>query len=286
MLALGASEGLGIPLQRRLSVINEANTRIGTTLDTACTACTAQELADVATDRFADLVTVDLLDSALQEGGVVPTHVARRSVGAPSNPCWMAARTQQSAPGKGTHIPRGRSLLAHWPLDSPAARHRGLRRSAMVGGFPGPQTCPADLRHPLSAPGPAVGPRNPPGPRAVPPPPNRSPVRRRGSAPGPRDRVQSSRVHRQRPSLRPRTFHGAHAPAQLAPAPGARTVRRRDRLPLPALRIPGRRGRRLVRRDSAVRCPRRTRHHGPPADGRPYSRGHRPDARRTAHPPR
>ncbi|MCD9875761.1 ATP-binding SpoIIE family protein phosphatase [Streptomyces guryensis] len=67
-------------LQRRLSVINEANTRIGTTLDTACT---AQELADVGTDRFADLVTVDLLDSALQEGdsalqvgGVVPAHVA------------------------------------------------------------------------------------------------------------------------------------------------------------------------------------------------------------------
>lgn len=60
-------------LQRRLSVINEANTRIGTTLDTAHT---AQELADVGTDHFADLVTVDLLDSALQEGGVVPAHVA------------------------------------------------------------------------------------------------------------------------------------------------------------------------------------------------------------------
>ena len=55
--------------QRRLSVINEANTRIGTTLDTAHT---AQELADVGTDRFADLVTVDLLDSALQEEGTVP----------------------------------------------------------------------------------------------------------------------------------------------------------------------------------------------------------------------
>lgn len=53
-------------LQRRLIVINEAGTRIGTTLDTART---AQELADVGADHLADLVTVDLLSSALQEEG-------------------------------------------------------------------------------------------------------------------------------------------------------------------------------------------------------------------------
>ncbi|MFJ9098629.1 SpoIIE family protein phosphatase [Streptomyces sp. NPDC102405] len=51
-------------LQRRLIMINEASTRIGTTLDTTRT---AEELADVGTDHFADLVTVDLLDSAFQE---------------------------------------------------------------------------------------------------------------------------------------------------------------------------------------------------------------------------
>ncbi|MFJ8106246.1 SpoIIE family protein phosphatase [Streptomyces sp. NPDC096132] len=49
-------------LRWRLSVVNEAGTRIGTTLDIART---TQELADLAIDRFADLVTVDLLDSAL-----------------------------------------------------------------------------------------------------------------------------------------------------------------------------------------------------------------------------
>ncbi|WP_406437350.1 SpoIIE family protein phosphatase [Streptomyces sp. NBC_01613] len=49
-------------LQRRLTLINEAGTRIGTTLDTART---AQELADVGTTHFADLVTVDLLAAAL-----------------------------------------------------------------------------------------------------------------------------------------------------------------------------------------------------------------------------
>ncbi|MGW1621670.1 ATP-binding SpoIIE family protein phosphatase [Streptomyces sp. NPDC002172] len=51
-------------LQRRLIMLNEASTRIGTTLDTTRT---AQELAEVATDRFADLVTVDLFDAELPD---------------------------------------------------------------------------------------------------------------------------------------------------------------------------------------------------------------------------
>ncbi|MET8419481.1 ATP-binding SpoIIE family protein phosphatase [Streptomyces sp. NPDC005134] len=56
-------------LQRRLIMINEAGTRIGTTLDTART---AQELADVGTAHFADLATVDLFDAVLQEEGTYP----------------------------------------------------------------------------------------------------------------------------------------------------------------------------------------------------------------------
>jgi serine phosphatase RsbU (regulator of sigma subunit)/anti-sigma regulatory factor (Ser/Thr protein kinase) len=56
-------------LQRRLITINEAGTRIGTTLDTTRT---AQELADVGADHLADHVTVDLLSSALQEEGTYP----------------------------------------------------------------------------------------------------------------------------------------------------------------------------------------------------------------------
>ncbi|MFJ9151691.1 SpoIIE family protein phosphatase [Streptomyces sp. NPDC102270] len=56
-------------MQRRLMMINEAGTRIGTTLDTVRT---AQELADVGADHFADLVIVDLLCSALQEEGTDP----------------------------------------------------------------------------------------------------------------------------------------------------------------------------------------------------------------------
>ncbi|MFE9028194.1 SpoIIE family protein phosphatase [Streptomyces iakyrus] len=53
-------------MQWRLSLVNEAGLRIGTTLDIART---TQELADLALDHFADLVTVDLLDSAVHGHG-------------------------------------------------------------------------------------------------------------------------------------------------------------------------------------------------------------------------
>ncbi|NEE20211.1 SpoIIE family protein phosphatase [Streptomyces sp. SID7499] len=49
-------------LQWRLSLVNEAGLRIGTSLDIART---TQELADLALDHFADMVTVDLLDSVI-----------------------------------------------------------------------------------------------------------------------------------------------------------------------------------------------------------------------------
>ncbi|WP_405764486.1 serine/threonine-protein phosphatase [Streptomyces sp. NBC_00080] len=71
-------------LQWRLSMVNEAGVRIGTTLDIART---TQELADYAVERFADLVTVDLLDAALHahefstEGPLVLRRTARAPVG-------------------------------------------------------------------------------------------------------------------------------------------------------------------------------------------------------------
>ncbi|WP_225830125.1 SpoIIE family protein phosphatase [Streptomyces sp. NK08204] len=71
-------------LQRRLLLTNEASRRIGTTLDTART---AQELADVGTDDFAELVTVDLLDCLLHDDGTCPPtstpalrRIAQRSI--------------------------------------------------------------------------------------------------------------------------------------------------------------------------------------------------------------
>ncbi|GGN57859.1 hypothetical protein GCM10011579_020560 [Streptomyces albiflavescens] len=70
-------------LRWRLSVVNEASMRIGTTLDITRT---ADELADLAIEHFADLVTVDLLDSALEgrdtpaKSPLVLRRTAQRSV--------------------------------------------------------------------------------------------------------------------------------------------------------------------------------------------------------------
>ncbi|WP_369251197.1 SpoIIE family protein phosphatase [Streptomyces sp. R41] len=69
-------------VQWRLSVVNEASVRVGTTLDIART---AQELADLATEHFADAVTVDLLetpsgDEPPAKGTLVVRRVAQQSV--------------------------------------------------------------------------------------------------------------------------------------------------------------------------------------------------------------
>ncbi|MDX6314093.1 MAG: hypothetical protein QOF44_3557 [Streptomyces sp.] len=72
--------------RRRLAVVNEASTAIGSTLDVTRT---AQELADVASGRFADFVSVDLLDTivrgeepgeAAAAGPVVLHRAAQQSV--------------------------------------------------------------------------------------------------------------------------------------------------------------------------------------------------------------
>ncbi|WP_019060914.1 ATP-binding SpoIIE family protein phosphatase [Streptomyces prunicolor] len=71
--------------QQRLALLNEAGTRIGTTLDVLRT---AQELTELVVPRLADFVSVDLLDSVLQgeeptaepiDAGVVLRRVAHRS---------------------------------------------------------------------------------------------------------------------------------------------------------------------------------------------------------------
>ncbi|MEU1465474.1 SpoIIE family protein phosphatase [Streptomyces sp. NPDC005727] len=65
---------------QRLNLLYDAGVRVGTTLDVERT---AQELADVAVPRFADLVTVDLLDAVLR--GWEPTaegwrHLRRAAI--------------------------------------------------------------------------------------------------------------------------------------------------------------------------------------------------------------
>ncbi|SOD89433.1 SpoIIE family protein phosphatase [Streptomyces sp. Ag109_G2-15] len=69
-------------VQWRLSVVNEASVRVGTTLDIART---AQELADLAIEHFADAATVDLFDTSSGDeppakGALVVRRVGQRSV--------------------------------------------------------------------------------------------------------------------------------------------------------------------------------------------------------------
>ncbi|MEU9294384.1 SpoIIE family protein phosphatase [Streptomyces sp. NPDC048266] len=105
-------------VQRRLVITNEASRRIGTTLDTVRT---AEELAEVGATGFADLATVDLLDSLLQDGDQHPPadapvlrRVAQRSVldGCPDSPVDTGERhayTPESAPAE--VLATGRPLL-------------------------------------------------------------------------------------------------------------------------------------------------------------------------------
>ncbi|MEU6592327.1 SpoIIE family protein phosphatase [Streptomyces sp. NPDC046881] len=105
-------------VQRRLTITNEASKRIGTTLDTTRT---AEELAEVGADGFADLVIVDLLDSVLQDSGPPPPadapvlrRVAQHSVlgGCPDSPVETGRRhvpAPDSAPAE--VLATGRPLL-------------------------------------------------------------------------------------------------------------------------------------------------------------------------------
>jgi serine phosphatase RsbU (regulator of sigma subunit) len=117
-------------LQWRLSMVNEAGMRIGTTLDIACTAL---ELADLATERFADLVTVDLLDSVLHgndtpvDGPVTLRRVAERSV-VEGDPGSTIRLQQLHIPAEGS--PPARALITGQP-----SRHVGPAAPGdVVGG--------------------------------------------------------------------------------------------------------------------------------------------------------
>ncbi|MEU9265952.1 ATP-binding SpoIIE family protein phosphatase [Streptomyces sp. NPDC048251] len=107
-------------LQWRLSMVNEAGMRIGTTLDIART---TQELADHAVERFADLVTVDLLDAALHghefsnEGPLVLRRTARAPVGDDGPEPGAATQELHTCPDGS---PEARALITGRP-----AKHHG-----------------------------------------------------------------------------------------------------------------------------------------------------------------
>ncbi|MEU9734448.1 SpoIIE family protein phosphatase [Streptomyces sp. NPDC048002] len=120
-------------LRWRLSVVTEAGQRIGTTLDIART---TQELADLATDRFADGVTVDLLDSVVD--GTPPT-----------DPPVLRRMAQRASAGDVEPMiePRERYLC---PPDSPSAH-------ALATGHPSRDRDGTGLVLPLTARGTTLG---------------------------------------------------------------------------------------------------------------------------------
>ncbi|MEU2623041.1 SpoIIE family protein phosphatase [Streptomyces sp. NPDC007157] len=124
-------------VQWRLSVVNEASVRVGTTLDIART---AQELADLATDCFADAVTVDLLEtSSGDEPPATDTPLVRRIAqqsvtdGCPETDCLEAIYGEAPVPPQRFHrytdgAPPARALVTGRP-----SRHRlGASASMLV----------------------------------------------------------------------------------------------------------------------------------------------------------
>ncbi|MET9401602.1 SpoIIE family protein phosphatase [Kitasatospora sp. NPDC002965] len=106
--------------QQRLSLLNEASTRIGTTLDLDRT---SEELVEVVIPRFADFVTVDLRDAVLggEDPSPVPADgsVLMRAVavgeaaadGTMSRAADQVGTTSQSAQVYAESLRTGRSIL-------------------------------------------------------------------------------------------------------------------------------------------------------------------------------
>ncbi|MEH0420814.1 ATP-binding SpoIIE family protein phosphatase [Streptomyces sp. B21-083] len=96
--------------RKRLALMSEARTRIGTSLDVAGT---ARELADVAVSRFADTVSVDVLDAVFQ--GDLPAPVM-------SGPVLLQRAAHLTASTHRTeHGPTPAHVQLH-PASSPIAR--------------------------------------------------------------------------------------------------------------------------------------------------------------------
>jgi PAS domain S-box-containing protein len=115
--------------RRRLALLNEAGTRIGTTLNVTRT---AQELADLAVPQLADFVSVDLLDSVTRGEEPVP---------GPLDVAVALRRVAHQSAAAGTGVPGAAIDLGEldtYPPFSPPARALTSGRSVLSGaGDPG-----------------------------------------------------------------------------------------------------------------------------------------------------
>ncbi|MEU8524028.1 SpoIIE family protein phosphatase [Streptomyces sp. NPDC048629] len=118
-------------LQHRLLLTNEASLRIGSTLDVGRT---AQELTDVCTEDFAALVTVDLLDSVLDDEG--------EGAQTPTDPPLLRRVAQRSVSGESpVESPVAEGRTHTYPTGSEPARalatgRAGLLHAAQASHFP------------------------------------------------------------------------------------------------------------------------------------------------------
>ncbi|MFI6039146.1 SpoIIE family protein phosphatase [Streptomyces sp. NPDC051315] len=125
----------------RLSLLNEAGLRLGTTLDLGRT---AEELAEIAVPRFADLVVVDLVDSVLAgeepPPGRPPHDVALRRVaawaGEDSRDTWDGGVNEPAGYPAGT--PQARCLATGQPVTDSVS-------TAALAGHPADRVHPVDL---------------------------------------------------------------------------------------------------------------------------------------------
>jgi GAF domain-containing protein len=108
--------------RRRLTLLNEAGTHIGTTLDVTKT---AQELANIAVPQFADIAVVDLLDAVLLADDA--------SLGPPPGTIALRRVAQQSvSPGVPESVVRPGEVDVH-PESFPSARALATGQPVLTG---------------------------------------------------------------------------------------------------------------------------------------------------------
>jgi PAS domain S-box-containing protein len=110
--------------RQRLALLNEAGSRIGTTLDVSRT---AQELADLSVPRLADFTSVDLIDSVMRGEEPVP---------GPVDAAVMLRRVAHQSAAEGGGVPEAAIALGGidtYPSFSPPARSLTSGRPVLSG---------------------------------------------------------------------------------------------------------------------------------------------------------
>ncbi|MFI1168700.1 SpoIIE family protein phosphatase [Streptomyces sp. NPDC020801] len=105
--------------RERLALLNDVSTQVGSTLDVMTT---AQEMADVAVDRLADFVTIDLLDSLFH--GAEPRPSAAGAV------ALRRAAQQSVLPGVPEAVIRA-GEVDYYPESTPPVRCMATGRSSL-----------------------------------------------------------------------------------------------------------------------------------------------------------